>query len=282
MVIYILEQRALFKAGQIQFVKPADQVAAKSQLHDYQINTWVGSLKEPYSLAFLSPELAIMTEKRGHAYLIEKGKIAARPLIGLPLVDTAGQAGLFDVVAHPDYAKNGWVYFAFSDPQKNARGEPVSLTRIVRGKINAKEGAFVEPETIFQAKSEHYVKAGGVHFGGRMVFDRQGLPVPHYRRTRRQDRRAGSRAARRQGPPPPRRRPRARRQSVCQPAGGARDDLELRPPQPAGPRPRSRHRRALQHRARPARRRRTQPRRARPQLRLARHHLRHGTTTAAP
>lgn len=175
MVIYILEQRALFKAGQIQFVKPADQVTAKSQLHDYQVSTWVGDLKEPYSLAFLTPDLAIMTEKRGHAYLIEKGRLAARPLIGLPLVDTTGQAGLFDVVAHPDYAKNGWVYFAFSDPQRNARGEAVSLTRIVRGKVNAKDGALVDQETIYQPKAEHYVKAGGVHFGGRMVFDRQGF-----------------------------------------------------------------------------------------------------------
>jgi glucose/arabinose dehydrogenase len=172
MVIYIREQRALSQRGQIQFTKPADSVTAKSQLHDYQLNTWVGGLKEPYSLAFLSPALAIMTEKRGHAYLIEKEKISARPLIGLPLVDTAGQAGLFDVVPHPDYAKNGWLYFAFSDPRRNAKGEAVSLTRIIRGKI--KDGALIDQETIYEAKLEHYVKAGGVHFGGRIVFDGKG------------------------------------------------------------------------------------------------------------
>jgi glucose/arabinose dehydrogenase len=172
MVIYIREQRALFQRGQVQFAKPADSVTAKSQLHDYQVSTWVGGLKEPWSLAFLSPTLAIMTEKRGHAYLIENGKIAARPLIGLPLVDTAGQAGLFDVVPHPDYAKNGWIYFAFSDPQKNPAGEAVSLTRLIRGKL--KDGALVAQETIFQARPEHYLKAGGIHFGGRIAFDKEG------------------------------------------------------------------------------------------------------------
>jgi glucose/arabinose dehydrogenase len=172
MVIFIREQRDLFKRGQIQFAKPADAVTARSELHDYQVNTWVGDLKEPYSLAFLSPTQAIVTEKRGHAYVIEKGKLAPRPLIGLPLVDTANQAGLFDVVAHPDHAKNGWVYFAFSDPQKNGAGAPVSLTRIIRGRI--KDGALVDQETIYQAAPEHYVKAGGVHFGGRLAFDRQG------------------------------------------------------------------------------------------------------------
>jgi glucose/arabinose dehydrogenase len=174
MVIYIREQRALFQRGQVQFTKPADSVTAKSQLHDYHVTTWIGGLKEPYSLAFLSPGLAIMTEKRGHAYLIEKEKLAARPLIGLPLVDTAGQAGLFDVVPHPEFAKNGWVYFAFSDPQKNSAGDPVSLTRIVRGKINVKEGAVTDLETIYQPDLAHYIKAGGVHFGGRLVFDGKG------------------------------------------------------------------------------------------------------------
>ena len=79
MVIYIREQRDLFKRGQVQFVKPADSVTAKSELYSYQLNTWIGGLKEPYSLAFLSPTLAIMTEKRGHAYLIDKEKNRRAP-----------------------------------------------------------------------------------------------------------------------------------------------------------------------------------------------------------
>jgi glucose/arabinose dehydrogenase len=33
---------------------------------------------------------------------------------------------------------------------------------------------FVDQETIFAAKLEHYRKAGGVHFGGRLAFDRAG------------------------------------------------------------------------------------------------------------
>ena len=92
MVIFIREQRDLFRRGQLQFNKPADAVATRSQLHDFQVDTWVGGLKEPYSLAFLKPDLAVVTEKRGHAFLIEKGKLAARPLIGLPAVDKIGRA----------------------------------------------------------------------------------------------------------------------------------------------------------------------------------------------
>ncbi len=172
MVIYIREVSAKAARDKTEFVKPVENMTAKSQLHSYQLNTWVGSLKEPYSLAFLSPTQAVVTEKRGYAFLIENGKLAERPLIGIPAVDTAQQAGLFDVVPHPDYAKNGWLYFSFSDPQQNAKGENVSLTRIIRGKL--KDGALVEQQTIFQGKPEHYIKAGGVHFGGRIAFDGKG------------------------------------------------------------------------------------------------------------
>lgn len=172
MVIYILEQREKFKREQTDFLKPLPASTVKSQLHGYRFDTWVDEVKEPYSLAFLSDRLAIMTEKTGNAYVVQNGKRAEKPISGLPAIDTKGQAGLYDVVPHPNYARNGWIYFAFSDPQKNAQGEDVSMTRIIRGKL--KDGALVDQQTVYQAKVEHYIKAGGVHFGGRIAFDKQG------------------------------------------------------------------------------------------------------------
>ncbi len=172
MVIYIHEQRDKARREKTEFVKPAASVNAKSQLHNFLLATWIDNLTEPYSMVFLSPTRALMTEKRGRVYVIENGKIAAEPLKGAPEVDTSGQAGLFDVVLHPKFAENGWIYFAYADPQKNAKGENVSLTRILRAKL--REGELVDQQTVFQAKPEHYVKAGGVHFGGRIAFDKQG------------------------------------------------------------------------------------------------------------
>jgi glucose/arabinose dehydrogenase len=167
MVIYIRELRAKHQRGQITFAKPADSMAVTSKLHEYRLDTWVGKLEQPYSLAFISPERAIVTEKRGRAYLIENGKIADHAIAGIPTVDTAGQAGLFDVVPHPNYASNGWLYFVYSDLQ-----EGTSMTKVIRGKLRNSD--LVEQETIFQAAPEHYIKAGGVHFGGRIVFDGKG------------------------------------------------------------------------------------------------------------
>jgi len=172
MVIFIREQRAKFKNEQTRTAPPVESITVKSQLHNYQLKTWVGGLKDPWSLAFLPDNRAVVTEKRGRFYLIEAGKLSNTPIAGLPEIDNDSQAGLFDVVPHPDYAKNGWLYIAFSDLQKNADGKNVSLTRIIRGKL--RDGALVEQQTIFQAPLTTYPGAGGVHFGGRIAFDRQG------------------------------------------------------------------------------------------------------------
>jgi aldose sugar dehydrogenase len=171
MVIFIHEQRARAKKEQTTFVKPAESITVQSQLHSYQVNTWVSGLDDPWSLAFLPDGRALVTEKRGRLYEIAGGKLSA-PLTGMPEVDSRQQAGLYDVVPHPDFARNGWIYLAYSHPQKNAEGRTVSLTRLIRGKI--RDGAWVEQQTIFEAPVEVYPGVGGVHFGGRIVFDRAG------------------------------------------------------------------------------------------------------------
>ncbi len=173
MVIYIREQQFAFRRGETKIEKRPDDLVAKSKLHNFEVHPWVSGLVEPWGLAFLPGNKAVVAEKKGFLYTVDNGKLAPRPLLGTPLADTAGQAGLFDVVPHPDYAQNGWLYLAFSDLQKRD-GQMVSLTRIVRGKIKEKENIFADVETVYQAPLELYPKAGGVHFGGRIVFDGKG------------------------------------------------------------------------------------------------------------
>lgn len=171
MVIFVREMRARFQRERTVLAKPAESITATSRLHDYQLNTWVEGLAEPWSLAFLPDHRALITEKRGTLRVIENGRLLPAIVTGVPVVDTKGQAGLFDVVPHPDYAENGWLYFAYADPQTHD-GKPVSLTRIIRGRL--KDGALVEQQSIFQGPLEFHRPAGGVHFGGRIVFDHTG------------------------------------------------------------------------------------------------------------
>lgn len=171
MVIYLREARAKAIRDQARASAPPATVTAKSQLHDFTLETWVDQVVEPWSLAFLSPTQAIMTEKRGFLYLIERGKLAARPISGLPMIYVGGQAGLMDVVPHPDYATNGWIYLSYSEQQTKADGTPGAFTRIIRGKL--KDGVLIEQQTLFQAKLEHFIRADW-HFGSRIAFDGKG------------------------------------------------------------------------------------------------------------
>ena len=172
MVILIRERGDAYRRASTPPAKPAESMRVDSQLHSFTMKTWVADLQEPWSLAFLPGGLALTTEKSGALYVIENGKRRAAPVTGVPSVNNQQQAGLYDVVPHPQYASNGWLYLAFADPQTAADGSPVSLTRIVRGKLRG--NALVEQQTIYQAALTFYPKAGGVHYGGRIAFDRQG------------------------------------------------------------------------------------------------------------
>ena len=182
LVIFIREQRLKYRYDQLNLPPPAAQMDLKSELHDFHLATWGGELEEPWSLAFLPGDQAIATEKGGRAFLITRGQRAAEPLAGLPAtIFTGGQGGLFDVVPHPKYAENGWLYFAYAD----LRPENHSMTRVIRGRL--KDNALVDVETIFESKPELYHTGSRAHYGGRLVFDREGyLFITHGERNRRE------------------------------------------------------------------------------------------------
>jgi aldose sugar dehydrogenase len=173
LVVYIREKAAAFARKDLTFPKPVGDLSITSERHTYRLETVADGLREPWSLAFLPGNRAVVTEKTGHLRLIENGQLNSIPITGIPTVDTGGQAGLFDVVAHPDYAENGWLYLAFADPQTDAAGNLVAMTKIIRGRLQS--GAFTDQTTIYAAPLASYRPAGGVHFGGRIAFDTQGF-----------------------------------------------------------------------------------------------------------
>jgi glucose/arabinose dehydrogenase len=121
-------------------------------------------LDNPWGMAQLPDGNFLVTEKDGALRVIKDGKLLPDLIKGIPEVDAGGQGGLFDVQLHPDYAKNGWIYLAFTDT-KNRR----TATKIVRGRI--KNGAWADEQTIFE---EDQYGGGGIHFGGRIQFDGKG------------------------------------------------------------------------------------------------------------
>jgi glucose/arabinose dehydrogenase len=141
----------------------AAQDVRHSALHDYRVVTVVDGLVRPWSMAFLPDGDMLVTEKPGRLRIVHEGRLLDEPVAGVPPVVSEGQGGLLDVVPHPDFAANRWVYLSYSRPL--ADGE--STTAVVRGHLN--EGRFTDVEDIFVAKSQ-----GRGHYGSRLAFDGAG------------------------------------------------------------------------------------------------------------
>ncbi|MDQ5979481.1 MAG: C-type cytochrome [Verrucomicrobiota bacterium] len=170
LVNYIREVRARHRYNQAPPAAPQDDFTVATKHHAYRFNTWLEGLDEPWSLTFLPGpgNRAIVTEKRGRAWLIEDGRRASRPLEGLPgNIESNGQGGLYDVVPHPAYLQNGWLYFAFAELT-----DAGSMTRVMRARL--RDDALVDQQTVFAARADQYLK-GRAHFGGRLAFDRAGF-----------------------------------------------------------------------------------------------------------
>jgi aldose sugar dehydrogenase len=120
-------------------------------------------LQRPWSIAFLSPTHALITERPGRLRVWKDGNLLPEPVTGLPSITENGQGGLMDVALDPEFATQPWVYLAYTD--SNAQGRQ---TRVVRGKII--DNRWTDNQDLFVAKPETYSRAG-VHFGSRIVFD---------------------------------------------------------------------------------------------------------------
>jgi glucose/arabinose dehydrogenase len=137
----------------------------RSDEHSFRVVKLVEGLQQPWSLAFLPDGRMLVTEKAGRLRVIADGKLDPRPIEGLPAeVTVHGQGGLHDVVPHPQFAKNSLVYLAYA-----GRGADGAGTELARGRL---VGYRLEEVQVLFRQSPKGTR--GQHFGGRIVFDRQG------------------------------------------------------------------------------------------------------------
>ena len=158
--------------AQAQAVRPGSDVRAEraSLPNGVTKTTWADGLEHPWGLALLPSGEALVTERPGRLRVIAKDGTLSAPVTGTPQVDARGQGGLLDVVLHPDFARNQWVYLSFSEPGQAAR---TNSTAVMRGKLAQTSGTWALTETtvIFRQAPKY---ASSLHFGSRMVFDRDG------------------------------------------------------------------------------------------------------------
>lgn len=122
-------------------------------------------LQRPWSVAFLPDGGYLVTERPGRLRRIDAdGDLLAAAIEGLPEMKPHGQGGLLDVVLHPEFKTNRWVYLSYSEPGPGGVG-----TAVGRGKLSANR--LTDFEVLFRLMP----KTGTpYHFGSRLVFDREG------------------------------------------------------------------------------------------------------------
>ncbi|HRP34578.1 MAG TPA: PQQ-dependent sugar dehydrogenase, partial [Gammaproteobacteria bacterium] len=82
-------------------------------------------LEHPWAVAVLPDGRFLVSERSGRLNLLADG-VKTR-VAGLPEIHAHRQGGLLDVVLHPDFTANGWVYITYS--QGDAAGTTTALGR---------------------------------------------------------------------------------------------------------------------------------------------------------
>lgn len=143
------------------FLSAALVTSEAARAADYRIETLTEGLQHPWALAFLPDGRMLVTERVGRLRLVEAdGTLRDAPVTGVPNGYQDVQAGLMDVALDPDFKTTPWVYLTLAHGRTDANN-----TRLIRGRLV--DGRLAEVERLFDALP---AKAGGSHYGGRMVF----------------------------------------------------------------------------------------------------------------
>jgi len=139
--------------------------AIHSEKQDFLIDTITAELKNPWGIAFLPDGRTLITERAGEIRIVKDGKLLEEKIQGLPSpIYVKGQSGLLDIVLHPDYANNGWIYFSYSKQLADSGGTVIARAKIEGNNLTNLEELFsVQPLT-----------SSEVHFGSRIAFDGKG------------------------------------------------------------------------------------------------------------
>lgn len=131
-----------------------------------RVSTVATGLAYPFSIAFLPDNVMLVTTREAEMRVIRNGVLEPQAIAGLPKGQFGGVSGLpgavhgyMDVVLHPQFAQNKYVYLSYT----KANDGPRSTVAVARGRWDGK--TIVEMKDIFVSDAG----AGGVV---RLAFDR--------------------------------------------------------------------------------------------------------------
>ena len=133
--------------------------------------TEVARFETPWAMDFLPGSgvrlttAALVTEKEGRLWLINTADGARQQVSGVPQAKVAGQGGLGDVVAHPDFAGNQRVYLSYVEAgAKGTSGAAIGYGRLITGQGPPRLEGF---KVIWRQSPK---VSGNGHFAHRIAF----------------------------------------------------------------------------------------------------------------
>lgn len=128
------------------------------------------NFNHPWSLAFLADGAKLITERGGKLWWLSANNQQRTMINGLPEITVIGQGGLLDVVLHPQFDKNQWIYLSYAEATKPEQAN-INGVAVARAKLDITNKKLSNLEVIFRQLPK--VASSG-HFGGRLVFAKDG------------------------------------------------------------------------------------------------------------
>ena len=155
-----------------------DDEVVQTAYHDFRLVEVVNGLVNPFKITFTPEGDLLVTERPGRLRIVRDGVLLPEPVQGLPDILALGQgamsmngleqAGMRDVVLHPDFASNRLLYLSYTKPGADSLG---SLA-VVRGRFE--NDRLSEVEEIFHASADGNGSERSSMWGGRLAFDGNG------------------------------------------------------------------------------------------------------------
>ena len=155
--------------GAALLLSPAAQAAEHASAEGaLEVRQVASGLEHPWALAFLpGGREMLITERPGRLRLLGADGALSEPLGGVPQVYARSQGGLLDVALSPGFAEDRLVYLSYAE----AGADGKAGTAVGRGRLSDDRRRLEDFRVIFRQEPK---LSTGIHFGSRLVFDRDG------------------------------------------------------------------------------------------------------------
>ncbi len=153
--------------------KPEDDPSVKPEDNRFTKVVLTEGMDEPMEMTFLPENRVLIVERKGGVKIFDE-KTGEMTLVATIPVNTKytnkegavreAEEGLMGVIAHPDYAKNNWIYMYYADPTD-------SKHVLARWELKGNELVESSKKIVLEVPTQ---RQECCHTGGGMVFDKEG------------------------------------------------------------------------------------------------------------